>query len=112
MKKIIVILLFPIFCNAQKSYNVTGISSEIDGLKNLGIGKTKITVIVTDSTFTQVYDGKETVYQIVKKVSDNYFKMSDGLKEYVVRITEEKYKKYTGVIVQETDQGKMYLWYN
>jgi hypothetical protein len=112
MKKYLLILIIvPAFCKAQKIYNITGISSGISSVSKLGVGKSNQTITVTDSTFIQNYRGKETVYNIVKKVSANYFKVTDGLKDYIVRISDLKYKKYNGIIVMETDKGDINMWY-
>ena len=116
MKKLLFLLLIaPAFCNAQKVYNITGVSTNLQSVKDLGvwgIHKTKMAIIVSDSTYTQIFKDTKTVYKIVKKVDENYFKISDGLKETIVKISDVKIKKYTGVIVQETDQGDVNLWFN
>lgn len=111
MKKILIALFicFPFFSISQKTYHITGISKSYIGLA--GIGKTDMLITVDDSTFTSIYKKTKTVYNIIKKVDSNYFKISDGLKDYVIRISDQKYRKYSGSIIQETDKGDMIFYY-
>ena len=113
MKKILFIFLFlPIFSKAQKVYNIIATSSTIPIAKNYGVVKIKATITVTDSTFIYDYKGKETVYKMVKKVSNNYFKVTDGLKDYIINIGDTKIFNYKGIIRQETPDGDVNFFYN
>lgn len=101
------------FC--QKTYNVIGVIMDIQGLKFISespkIIKLKYTVIVSDSAFTTITKQRTDTFKIVKKINDNYFKITDGLKEYIIKITEQKFGKYAGVISQEMDKGYIFMYY-
>lgn len=111
------ILLFisSIVC-AQKTYNVVGILPYFTDPKMPSINhvtNAQMTVTVTDTTFTTTYKNKTASYKIIKKVDDNYFKITDGLKEYIIRIANESpiYKRFTGSITQEGDKGTFIMFY-
>ncbi len=110
------LMIIPGFCLAQKVvYNITGISINFRGEKDLDISciaKTVRTIIITDSTYTQIFQEKKTLYKIIKKRNNNYFKMSDGIKKSDVRISDTDLKKYKGFITEETDKGDINLWFN
>lgn len=106
--KTILLLLIPCFSFAQKQvYHFTGISvnsvNAIDYLSPIII-KSNGDISVTDSTFTVSLKGKEDKSDIVKKVSDNFFKISNGLNDSTVKILNEKNGKYDGSVVINSGQ--------
>ncbi len=116
MKKLLLtILLLPTLCDAQKTYDVTGmlatnqLGQNITGIDK--IAKVNIKIVISDSTFTEFVMGKEVSYKIIKKVDDNNFKISDGLVDYIIRISNDKFRKYSGMIVQDGDKGMVALYY-
>lgn len=51
-------------------------------------------VVIDDSTFQQII-GKDTIsYSITKKVDENYFKATDGLKDFIIKITRQNIGKW------------------
>ena len=115
MKIILFIMLcLPMFCIAQKTYNITGMAVNTT-IQNLvppdKIFKTKMTIIVSDSIFTTFFKGKISKYPIVKKANQNYFVINDGLKETTVTIGEMKSNKYSGFIIQESDKAVVTCFY-
>lgn len=111
-------MLLPALCQAQKKYDISGMLLFGPMGQNLtptaGMAKVKgVTVEITDSLFIVTAMKRTDTSYIVKKVNENYFKISDGLKESIVRIGESTvFKKYTGVITLETDdKNKTLMFY-
>ena len=119
MKIVIAIILLSLITitpgTAQKTYNVTGMAANlsIPPVLTIKIYDVNATVVISESFMDFEAGGKTTSYAIVKKVNENYFKVRDGLKEYVITITNGSpgLKKYSGCITQENDKGIIYMWY-
>jgi len=108
MKKAIVLLfvLFPLLGFTQKIYEISGMSikSQLLDISTSGILRAKGTISIEDSSFTTKIGNQSQTYKIIKKVDDNYFQVTDGLKESTVRIINQKFGKYSGVINIESDK--------
>ena len=114
MKKILLILLLFVATNvnAQKTYNI--LEMRLSSLKKPNWEKTAntpMTINVSDSLFTITAEGNTFSYQIVKKVNENYFTISDGLQEYIITIGEAKFKNYSGCISQELEEGLLSYYF-
>src|SRR5687767_2348815 len=101
MKKILVIMLLLIGANvnAQKMYKI--IETDVTSQKKpnwVKKDKTQMTISITDDEFTLGSSGESFSYQIVKKVDDKSFTISDGLNEYIITIG-------AGFINQELEEG-------
>lgn len=59
-------------------------------------------VIITDSTFIQSIQNDKVVYTITKKVNDNYFKASDGIKDYIITVRKENIGRWKHAIKIES----------
>lgn len=110
MKKIIIALavLFPFSGIAQKVFDIGGISIKSNTAMIGGsIAKVKGSITVDDSTFNTNVGNQSQTFRIIKKVNDKYFKVNDGIEDYVVRITEQKMSKYSGAINIESPNVTM-----
>jgi hypothetical protein len=106
MKKIILLLfiLLPVFGFSQRVYDIGGsILTTGNSLSGSGILKVNGTITVTDSTFHSEFKNSHYTFEITKKVDDSYFRATDGLKDYIIKITEQKIGKYSGTIRVEGD---------
>lgn len=105
--KTILLLLIPCFSFAQKEYHVAAFSVN-SGMASLvspyNIIKTNGDITVSDSTFTVNLKGQEEKSNIVEKVSDDFFKISNGLNDSTVKILNEKNGKYSGSVVVNSGQ--------
>ncbi len=104
-------LLFPVIAFSQRQYNIVAISIVQPGLSTGGIIKAKMTVTLTDSTLSVTANNQTQTGKIIKKVDSNYFKVSDGLKESIIKIVEQKNGKYSGFINQESDKGIVSMFF-
>lgn len=108
MKKILVILSLFVASNlsAQKTYNIT--ETRLSSVKTHGPGKierTPLTITISDNLFTTTSEEKAFSYQIIKKVNEKNFMISDGLNEYNITIGEAKINNHSGFISQELEEG-------
>lgn len=114
----LIVLLLPVCCFAQRTFNITGMLligpqyQNISPIEN-GIIKVKSTqILITDSLYIEKVMGKIDSFIIAKKVNDKYFTISDGIRNYIVNITESAFKRYTGIIVMEgDDKNKTMLFF-
>ena len=107
MKKILFVFftIIPILVFSQKVYDIGGaMISAGNSLSGSGIVKANGTVTITDSTFHSEMKNSHYTFNIIKKIDDSYFKATDGLKDYIIKITEQKIGKYSGMIRIETDK--------
>lgn len=102
-KLLFILMLLPVFTFGQKIYNVTGISVVHNLQPSSKIMKASFQIVIDDTSFSEITNGKKTVFKITKRINENYFKISDGLQEAIVLVTEQKTKKYTGFITQQMD---------
>ena len=110
MKKVLILIIvcLPVFVIGQATYNIKGLSvnTTFGNIANPArIYKTDMKIKITDSSFITTEKGKETSYPIVKKVSQNNFVISDGLREMKITIGKLNTKKYSGFITQESDKA-------
>src|SRR5688500_16357869 len=114
MKKLFLIVLLIVATNAyaQKTYNI--LEMRLPSVKKPGWEKTAftpMTINISDSSFTITSEGNSYSYQIVKKVNENYFTISDGSQQYVITIGEAKFKNYSGSISQELEEGVLNYYF-
>jgi len=120
MKKLLLILMLiiSINCEAQKTYNIVGFKNEYTypGADEGTFYPIPFKIFITDSSFYS--DGLKYKYTITKKVDSSYFKMSDGIKEYIVHIDkiltptkQDKKLKRTAYITIEVDNTMTTYYY-
>ena len=85
--------------NAQKIYRIT--ETDVTSQKKPNWHKkekTQVTINISDDLFTLASNGESFSYQIIRKVDEKYFTISDGLNEYIITIG-------TNFINQEFEEG-------
>lgn len=111
MKKLLfVCLLFPVIGFSQ-TFHITGLSVSSYGRTVPKIYKTNSKVIISDSTITMDFKGKQTTYQITKKVDSSYFKCTDGLKDFIIKVNRQKILRYSGFINEESGDNIATMWF-
>ncbi len=101
MKKTLLIMLLLVATNviAQKTFNVSEMrysSAKKPGWKK--IEKIQITINISNNLFTTTVKGESFSYEIVKKIDENNFTISDGVNEYNITIGQH-------FIEQEMEEG-------
>ena len=102
------IVCFPVIGIGQvRTFRIIGVSAS-SSYYNMAtspgkIVKADMVITIKDSTYTITAYGKTNEAKIIKKKDDNYFVISDGIKEAIITIGEMKSKKYSGFISQESD---------
>ena len=108
MKKVFFLcfISLPFFGFSQKSFEIGGMSinSANSAVPTSSIVKVKGNIIISDSTFATNLGPQSQTFQIIKKVDDNYFKVTDGLQDYIVRVNLQNAGRYSGVINIESDK--------
>ena len=96
---LIMLLLIAANVNAQKIYKITetGVTSQKKPNWNKK-EKTLMTISISDNLFTLASKRESFSYQIVNKLDEKSFTISDGLNEYIITIGE-------GFIKQEFEEG-------
>ena len=89
MKKVLlIVLLFTAAnVNAQKIYKI--IETDVTSPKKPNWHKkenTQLIINISDNEFTLASNEESFSYEIVKKVNENSFTISDGLNEYIITI--------------------------
>lgn len=116
IKKVLFLLIvsLPLLSFAQRNYDIVGISVNTT-MQNLipasKIIKVKMNIIISDSVYNTVYEGKKSSFKIVKKINDNYFVIDDGIKTSTITIGTLKSKKYSGFINQESEKAIVILYF-
>lgn len=111
MKKILFIcLLLPVIGFGQ-TYHITGLSMSSYGRTIPEIYKANLKVIISDSTISMINAGKESKYAIIKKVDNNYFKCTDGLKDFIIQVNHQKIRRYSGFINEESGDTITTMWF-
>lgn len=84
MKRIILILLVVVSGKLlAQNYNITGIMAGGAIVKT----KKESKAILQDSLFNVTYEGSNVKYKVTKKVSETYFMTTDGIKDFIFKIT-------------------------
>jgi hypothetical protein len=120
MKKLLLILTLAlsINCQAQKTYNIIGFKNEYTypGADEGTFYPIPFKIFITDSLFYS--DGLKYKYTITKRVDSSYFKMTDGIKDYIVNINriisptkQDKKLKRTAYITVEVDNTRETYYY-
>jgi len=86
---------------------VTGISVNSYGRSIPKIYKANSTVIISDSTITI----DRGTFKITKKVDSTYFKCTDGLKDFIIKVNYQRIKRYSGFINEESGDNIVTMWF-
>lgn len=115
MKQLLFIIIFilPIICFGQRKYSIQRFShKDISGDQSYGrMPKSQNAfILITDSIIQFSAKDASFIYKITKKVNDNYFKATDGLKEYIVRIDSFKvFNLKTNIIIEDGKNTDSFL---
>jgi len=116
MKKIffLALILSPQISFCQRTFKIVATfantSMHLPGFENQ-ILKTKGEIIVDDTSITVNAEGTSEISKIIKKINPDYFKITDGLQESIVKISEGKNGDYNGSISFQSDKALVIFFY-